>query len=177
MDIIVVAEKSRGVNLRLSQSIIEEVKHESDAIGARLGLVVYSRRPLPLVDLPGSNHIDDEYDSCPILDGRPEPVLGILEAYEMLQDYKPVLPTTNAIILLWSATVRPRIPFKGVFKALHNHGIAAKVIILRPSAPKWLPRVLDSGYEADKIRFIRKNTNIHKLVTTLIKEIQNQKTL
>ena len=175
MDVVVVAEKSRGVNLRLSQSIIEEIRREAEAISARLGLVVFSKRPLPLVDLPGDNSIDDAYDSCPILDGRPEPVTGLLEAYEMLQDYKSTLPTITGIILLWSASVRPRIPFKGVFEALSNHGIATKVVVLRPSAPKWLPRVLNASYDHDKIRFVRKTTNIQKLVSTILREIQDQK--
>lgn len=173
MDVVVAAEKSRGVNVRLAHSIIEEIEKEARLAGSRLGLVVYSRRPLPLVDLAGSSSssgISEAYNYCPILDGRPEPLTGIMEAYEMIQDYKPTLPITSTIVLLWSAAARPRVPLKEALEAMENHGIPVKIIVLKPSPPKWLPRLLGPSYEPDKLRFVRKTTNIQKLASAILAE-------
>jgi hypothetical protein len=171
MDVVVVAEKSKGVNIRLAYSIIEEIEKEARIADSRLGLVVFSRRPLPLVDLAGSHaSVSEAYNTCPILEGRPEPLVGLLEAYEMIEDYRPVLPSKGSIALLWSAAVRPRAPLREAVEAMENHGVSVKIILLKPSPPKWLPRLLGPGLEPDKVRFVRKTTNIQKLASAIVKE-------
>ena len=162
---VVAADKSKGADIEASLAVIRSLERRCRPDGCRLGLVAYASRPLPLVDLGAGASIYSSYSEAPILQGRPEPALALIEAYEMLVDLGE-RTGDKLVILLWSMAARPRVRMDEVVGFLERAGVGVRIVALRPSLPGWYSSY--SRIPEDSIRKVRKTTNFDKLAARLL---------
>ncbi len=131
---VIVADKVKGS----SEDVIVRVIH--GFTGPRfhaVSLVAFGSRALPLIEAGTAEDAAKAYYEIPRLPGRPEPVAGLVEAWDLALEYR--LPGLEAIVLLvWSAHVRPRVNMR-IAEALYEaSGLPVATVLARPSPPGWL---------------------------------------
>ncbi len=167
---VLVVEKGKSTNTEVALRILDEVDNISSREGYILGLVVFGGSGIPIVDIlrSGNLKIGEAYSESPIIPGRPEPGLGLKEAYYMISDSKEHRgnPGDYRIILLWSMQVRPKTPLDLYLTLMDNMDVDVRIIALRPSIPKWFHTY--SNYPEARIYKVRKNTNIARLASEVL---------
>ncbi|MEB3779591.1 MAG: hypothetical protein GSR85_05095 [Desulfurococcales archaeon] len=168
---LVVVEKSKSTNTEAALRIMDEADSIAEREGLILGLVVFGGRGIPLVDISNNKtlKIGEAYSESPIIPGRPEPGLGLKEAYYMIMDSTEGVNSSikdYKVILVWSMASRPKTPIDLFISLLDNMDIEVKIVALRPSIPKWFHSY--SSYPENRIFKVRKNTNIARLASELL---------
>lgn len=136
VDVIVVADKVKGGNW---EGALEIMKNLS-SIGYRISsasLVLYHEWSLPLLDpTPDPAAPASVYSEVEPMPGRPEPCLGLREAYSLVADYGRELGEPR-VLLLWSAAARPKLRLDLCLKLLESMRVPVGLVVLRPSLPGW----------------------------------------
>lgn len=158
--VVIAADKTRSVDISVASTMINAI--DSLAEGYSKALIVYGPRSMPLVDPESNVSLMEAYLSVPILGNRPEPALGLREALELASDYDLVEPL---VVLLWSASVRPRIKVEPLLSSLERTGFTTKIVVLRSSPPKWIRY---TGLDPESLYYVRSNTNMVKLASKLL---------
>ncbi len=132
--VILVADKVKGSAEQQILRIMEGFAGERFPL---VSLVVFGSRALPLVEAGNAGEARNSYYNIPRLPGRPEPVSGLIEAWDLALDYKVpgVEPVT---ILVWSAHVRPKVNLKIAETLYEMQGMPVATVLARPSPPGWL---------------------------------------
>ena len=135
-DLIIVADKPKGGRL---EEVLEVLKN-LPSLGFKVSstsLILYHEWSLPLLDpTPDLSAPARAYEKVQPLPGRPEPVLGLREAYYTLLDYDGELVNPR-VLLLWSAVARPRIRLDVGLNLLESLGVKVSLVVMRPSLPGW----------------------------------------
>jgi hypothetical protein len=136
VDLIIVADKVKGGRWEYAEEILKTIP----SLGYRFAsasLILYHEWSTPLVEpTPSLSAPAEAYSQVTPLPGRPEPSLGLREAYHMILDYWGDLARPK-VLLLWSAAARPRIRLELGLRLLESVGVGVDVVVLRPSLPGW----------------------------------------
>ncbi len=130
-----------------------------------MGVVFYHEWASPLLDpTPMAAAALESYAAIPRMLGRPEPVLGIAEAWEMVEDYSGVLENP-VVILAWTAVARPRTPLDVGLSFLRRAGIEHHVLVSKGSLPGWARH---AGVDEAQVTLYRPQTNPARLLARLL---------
>ena len=164
-DYVFAAEKSRSVNPDFVIEILKAASSHEATKGSRLALIVYSDRALPLVDYSEAREaIPLAYLSAPVLGKGSDPVAALLEAWEMIGDLS-LPPRRDRLILIWSASSRPKARFDLIVRFLEEMGVRVSIVALRPSMPGWIKHF---PHSLDLIHTVRSTTSPRRLVDRLL---------
>jgi len=158
---ILVADKVKGSAEHQILRIMEGFTGEKFPLAS---LVVYGSRALPLVEAGTAEEARRAYYMIPRLPGRPEPVAGLREAWEIAVEYRA--PGVQPIvILIWSAHVRPKVNMRIAETLYEIEGIPVATVLARPSPPGWLR--YNPPPKGEYVTF-RSNMNPHRLAERLL---------
>ncbi|GBF09813.1 hypothetical protein apy_15380, partial [Aeropyrum pernix] len=111
-----------------------------------VGVVFYHEWSTPLLDpTPRARGALASFQEIPSLPGRPEPVLGVAEAFHMAEDYRAAL-YNPLVLILWTAVARPRTPLTMGFNLLRGAGLEYVLAVSKAKLPGWAGQV---GVEED----------------------------
>ena len=135
-DLIIVADKPKGGRLEDALEVLKTLPTVGFKVSS-IALILYHEWSLPLLDpTPDLSAPARVYEKVQPLPGRPEPVLGLREAYYTLLDYQSEFVNPR-VLLLWSAVARPRIKLDLGFNLLETLGVKVSLVVMRPSLPGW----------------------------------------
>lgn len=124
----------------------------------------YHEWAAPLLDpAPGGRGALDSYLSLPKLQGRPEPILGIAEAWDMIEDFRDSMENPK-VVIIWTAVAKPRTPVNVGLNLLEKSGIDYTLMVSKSSLPGWARH---AGIGEDKVLLYRPHTNVSKLVSRI----------
>lgn len=154
-DIALVVEKSRYVRQDIVVNFLNYVVNKlSEQAFSRVGLVVFSRYAFPLFDL-GYNFskISKLYSTIPIIQGIPEPSLGLYEAVDMIMELDDGLAEKKIILLIATFATVPRKPIVEAIDYVINSGIELYVLVAGSRKPKYLIDVYPHVYLLKSISY------------------------
>jgi len=169
-----VAEKSRFIDIRYAGELVAGiVKSIASKSGSRMGLIVYGRHALPLVDLTlDVRLVAEAYGLAPIMPGAPDPEKGLKEAGEMLSDLSDNRGSQLVALTLWSyrGVIRPSI----VLPVNYIESLGGEVLFLLITSkhPRLLSRYLERSNA--KIVTVKRGTNVERVVSRIFEAINLQ---
>ena len=154
-DIVLVIEKSRYIRQDIVASFLNYIVDKlSKQAFSRAGLIVFSRYAVPLLDLEYNfSKIPKLYSSIPIIQGTPEPSLGLYEAVDMIMEFDDELAEKKVIILVATFATVPRKPIVEAIDYVINSGIELYVLVASGSKPRYLTEVFPHVYLLKSISY------------------------
>lgn len=140
-DIVFVIDITHPGIVSLETSFIERMieKLKENEPYSRVGLVAYSNRALPLVDLCyDKTLVVKTLKEIPILQSTPKPETGLYEAIDMLYELDDKLCMKKHILLWYRLMIKPGKQFFELVDLASIEGI--KIYLFTPfkRRPKWL---------------------------------------
>ena len=132
----IVFDASRSLSREWSRSFLAEFEKNCNKIRGFFN-VIYARQGIPLS--PRAMLLRDAIkilEEAPFLPGSSDPYAGVRELVEILKG-----KMINEIIIIWSMSKRPRLPFAFAFTLARSLG-AQYIALITPRA--YLPRWIDS---------------------------------
>jgi len=167
-NIVLALDFTRSSNRDIRLRIVEETVRVARERQATISILLYGIRAYPLVELeePDSEELVHMAVSIPEISGPSEPFRPFREVIPLLRDHG-VPPEDAALLVAWSAPRAPKVPLVYGATFADNSGLRWKIIVEKPSPPRWFGR-WSRGYSDEHFIFYRRNTNLHKHITALL---------
>ena len=171
IDIVLLLETSKHVDISLVKNIGKElVKSFIESELSRLGLIVFSSRSLPLIDLtPEKGRVMDLIEKIPELEGPPNLIKGLKESLEMIRESSDRIASLRLIIIVCSCSMRFQKHIRMFLSNLSAFNINPIFVVLQSKLPSWLISIVGK----DKIIPIRWNTGPERVALRVLKVIGN----
>ena len=116
IDIVLVLEWTKSSDLELILEFMNTVyTYASKNKFVRIGVVLFGKEPIPLLDLGGLDMFSDTINvvrNIPLLQHPAEPSLAIIEAVDMLEDLREPISSRRIMFVIASFSSRPKIPLE-----------------------------------------------------------------
>ncbi len=171
IDIVLLLEVSKHVDINVVKSIGKElIKSFRENELSRVGLIAFSSRSLPLMDLtPEKKRVMDLIEKVPELEGPPDLVKGLKESVEMLRDFSDRITFLKLIIVVCSCSTRFQRHLRTLLLNLQTFNIDPVFVVLQTKPPSWLLSIV----EKDRVIPVRWNTGPERVALRVLKTVSN----
>jgi len=169
-NIVLALDFTKSSNRDIRLRIVEETVRVARDRQATISILLYGIRAYPLLELaePDSEEIVRTAVSIPEISGPSEPFRPFREVIPLLRDHG-VPPEDSVLVISWSAPRAPKVPLIYGATFAENSGLRWKIILERPSPPRWFGR-WSKGYSDDYFIYYRKNTNLYRHISALLSQ-------
>ncbi len=143
IDIVLALEWTKSSDLELTIEFLQNTYAlVSKNQFARMGVVLYGKEPLPLIDLVEASAVDkllSDIRNIPLLQHPAEPALALYEAIEMLEDLYEPISSRRILLLTASFSSRPKISLEDAIVYVRSiDNLNYYIFTTSSRRPRWL---------------------------------------